>query len=393
MRSTCPLCSSSRLSVCLERPSVPVFQNIRYDSPAAARAAASGRLAITHCDQCGFVFNAAFDTKLAVYTPAYENDQTQSERFRGYLDEIGAGVLASVRDQDKPVVLEVGCGQAAFLKQLAQMEQARFSRFVGFDPAWRGGETPIGLDVRPQLFDSAVVTALGTRIDAVISRHVIEHISEPLAFLHDIRDAIGSRVQPKLMLETPCLEWIVDHDVLFDFFYEHCSYFTADTLRYALARAGYRPLTVRHMFDDQYLWSEAEAAPAAARAALRPEPVGLGRRIREMAGRGEARLGAWRATLAAQRVNGTLALWGAGAKGTTLAALADPDGRLIDCLIDINPRKQGGFTAVTAHPVVSPTEAAARGVRAIVLMNPNYRAEVVELIRAAQLPFTLIDGI
>src|SRR3954447_22137639 len=115
MKSTCPLCSSPRLSVCLERPSVPVFQNIRYDSPAAARTAATGRLAITHCDQCGFVFNAAFDTKLAVYTPAYENDQAQSERFRAYLGEIGAGVLTAVRHQHEPVVLEVGCGQAAFL--------------------------------------------------------------------------------------------------------------------------------------------------------------------------------------------------------------------------------------------------------------------------------------
>ena len=392
MRSTCPLCSSPRLSVCLERPSVPVFQNIRYDSPTAARTAASGRLAITHCDQCGFVFNAAFDTQLAVYTPAYENDQTQSERFRGYLDEIGAGVLTSVRDQDKPVILEVGCGQAAFLKQLAQMEQARFSRFVGFDPAWRGGETPRGLDVRPQLFDSAVVAGLGTRIDAVISRHVIEHISEPLAFLHDIRDALGGRVQPKLMLETPCLEWIVEHDVLFDFFYEHCSYFTADTLRYALARAGYRAVAVRPMFDDQYLWAEAKPSAAAARAAARPEPIGLGQRIAAMARRGEVRLAAWRATLAAQRANGALALWGAGAKGTTLAALADPDGSLIDCLIDINPRKQNAWLAMSAHPVVAPEQAAQRDVRTVLLLNPNYRPEVERLIQEMRLPFVVLDA-
>jgi hypothetical protein len=87
-----------------------------------------------------------------------------------------------------------------------------------------------------------------------------------------------------------------------------------------------------------------------------------------------------------------LALWGAGAKGATLAALADPDGALVDCLIDINPRKQGGFTAVTGHPVVAPEAAAARGVRAVVLMNPNYRAEIVSMIAGAQLPFSLADG-
>src|SRR5262245_22431466 len=142
MTSTCPLCNGSRLSLCLERPSVPVFQNIRYPTASAARAAASGRLAIAHCERCGFVFNAAFDPDLAVYSTAYENDQTQSGHFRGYLNRLGAGVLAAVAGKPDPIVLEVGCGQAAFLKQLAQMPRARYSRFLGFDPAWRGGEVP-----------------------------------------------------------------------------------------------------------------------------------------------------------------------------------------------------------------------------------------------------------
>jgi SAM-dependent methyltransferase len=378
--------------LCLERSSVPVFQNIRYASRQAARAAASGRLAIAHCERCGFVFNAAFDPQLAVYSTAYENDQTLSEHFRGYLNQIGGHVLDAVAGKPEPVVLEVGCGQATFLKQLAQMPQARYSRFLGFDPAWRGGEVPTLVDVQPRLFDAAVVAELRAPIDAVVSRHVIEHISDPVAFLQNVHSALGARAQTKVMLETPCLEWIVERDVLFDFFYEHCSYFTIETLRYALARTGYRALTIERMFDGQYLWAEAEPAPTAAMSAVPPAPSGLGAAITAMGQRGEARLTAWCDALAPHRGHGTLALWGAGAKGATLAALADPDGALIDCLIDINPRKQGGFTAVTGHAIVAPTEAATRGVRAIVLMNPNYRAEVIEMIETAQLPFTLIDG-
>lgn len=393
MASTCPLCRGTRVSVCLERPSVPVFQNIRYPTVAAARAAASGRLAIAHCERCGFVFNAGFDPELAVYSTAYENDQTQSGHFRGYLGQIGAGVLAAVAGKDDAVVLEVGCGQAAFLKQLAQMPQARYSRFLGFDPAWRGGEVPSAVDVRPRLFDAAVVAELRSPIDAVVSRHVIEHIADPVDFLQDIRRAIGTSAQPKLMIETPCLDWIVEHDVLFDFFYEHCSYFTAETLRYALARAGYRALKIERLFDGQYLWAEAEPAPTAAMATPAPAPAGLGAAIAAIGRRGEARLATWCAALAEHRGRGTLALWGAGAKGATLAALADPDATLVDCLIDINPRKQGGFTAVTGHPIVAPADAAARGVRSVVLMNPNYRAEIVAMIDAARLPFTVLDGL
>lgn len=392
MTPACPLCNAPRVALCLERPSVPVFQNIRYPSEAAATAAAAGRLAIAHCERCGFVFNAAFDPQLAVYSAAYENDQTLSEHFRGYLKQIGAGVMAAVDGKPDPMVLEVGCGQAAFLKQLAQLPQARYSRFLGFDPAWRGGDVPTMVEVRPSLFDAEVVADLQAPIDAVVSRHVIEHIADPVGFLQDIRRAIGTTAQPKLMLETPCLEWIVAHDVLFDFFYEHCSYFTPETLRYALARAGWRALKIERMFDGQYLWAEAEPAPGAAIAATPPAPIGLGDAIAAMGRRGEARLAAWCAALEAHRGRGTLALWGAGAKGATLAALTDHDGDLIDCLIDINPRKQGGFVAVTGHPVVAPAEAAARGVRAVVLMNPNYRAEVLDMIETAPLPFTLVDG-
>jgi len=392
MSPTCPLCNSSRVSLCLERPVVPVFQNIRYESAAAARRAASGRLAIAHCERCGFVFNAAFDPTLAVYSAAYENDQTLSGHFRHYLKEIGAGVLAAVADKTDPVVLEVGCGQAAFLKQLAEMPQARYSRFLGFDPAWRGGDVPTMVDVRPRLFDAEVVAQLNSPIDAVVSRHVIEHIADPVGFLLDIRRAIGTNARTKLMLETPSLEWIVRHDVLFDFFYEHCSYFTVDTLRYALARAGYRAIKIEPLFDGQYLWAEAEPTPTAAMAVSPPEPAGLGTAIAQMGRRGAARLAAWTAGLAEHLGCGRLALWGAGAKGATLAALTDTDGALIDCLIDINPRKQGGYTAVTGHPVVAPDTAATRGVRAVVLMNPNYRAEIVDMIETARLPFTIIDG-
>jgi hypothetical protein len=379
--------------LCLERPSVPVFQNVRYPTRQAAKQAATGRLAITECGRCGFVFNAAFDPRLAVYSADYENEQALSERFRGYLDGIAARVLGAVGGERQPVVLEIGCGQASFLKQIAGMPAARFSRFLGFDPAWRGGDTPNQVDVRPRLFDIAVAVELGASIDAVISRHVIEHVAEPVQFLKDIRRAIDASPRPTVMLETPCLEWIIDNDVLFDFFYEHCCYFTIDTLCYALRRAGYHVLGSEHVFDGQYLWAEAEPVAGRIEPAAPPAPLGLGERIRRLGERGAARVATWRDLLLEQRKHGLVALWGAGAKGATLAALIDPAAGLIDCLIDINPRKQGGFIAGTGHPVVSPDDAAARGVRVVLPMNPNYRDEITRLIRDRGLGFRVVEEI
>ena len=86
-----------------------------------------------------------------------------------------------------------------------------------------------------------------------------------------------------------------------------------------------------------------------------------------------------RAESARRRVRalrGKVAVWGAGAKGVTFTNTVDPDGTLVHCVIDINTKKQGGFLPVTAHPIVSPVDAKARGVKSVVIMNPNYRQEI-----------------
>ena len=84
------------------------------------------------------------------------------------------------------------------------------------------------------------------------------------------------------------------------------------------------------------------------------------------------------------------ALWGAGAKGVTFANLIDGSRELIDCVVDLNPLKQGHYLPGTGHPIVSHQALTARGVSTAILMNPNYREENLALIREAGLDVELI---
>ncbi len=88
----------------------------------------------------------------------------------------------------------------------------------------------------------------------------------------------------------------------------------------------------------------------------------------------------WTARLSEQRRIGKVAIWGAGAKGVTFANIVDPNRDLIDCVIDVNPNKQNGFIPGSGHPIVAPAELARRGVTAAMLMNPNYRAENLQIL-------------
>jgi len=99
----------------------------------------------------------------------------------------------------------------------------------------------------------------------------------------------------------------------------------------------------------------------------------------------------WRKRLEEQASRGRIAIWGAGAKGVTLANLADPDCELLDCVVDLNPAKQGKYVPGTGHPILPFESLGERRVEVAILMNPNYREENQRLLYEAGIKTRLIE--
>ena len=99
----------------------------------------------------------------------------------------------------------------------------------------------------------------------------------------------------------------------------------------------------------------------------------------------------WRRQLTALANEGKVALWGAGAKGVTLANLIDPQRELIACVVDLNPDKQGGYLPGTGHPIIAYQDLPQFQVKTCLVMNPNYLEENQALLRSAQLDIVLLD--
>ncbi len=369
--TVCPLCAAPAAPPFLRRDNVPVLQNHTAASAAEARAMPRGALRMAACDACGFVFNSAFDAALLRYGPGYDNTQSHSPAFAAHLDAL-ARYLVRDRGVRGARIVEIGCGQGDFLRRLTEWSGAANSG-VGFDPAYAGECGGGALRFVRGLYgpDNAVPA------DAVVCRHVIEHVADPLALLRTLRAALATSPQARVFFETPDAAWILRHAVPWDFFYEHCSLFSAASLTSAFARAGFRVAEVRHVFAGQYLWLEAGLGePHAADA-----PDGIAALAQDYPAREAAQASAWRDRLARLSATGKIAVWGAGAKGATFASLADPQATAIDCLIDINPAKQGRCVPGTGHPILAPSMLAARGVRHVLPMNPAYHREI-----EAQLP-------
>jgi hypothetical protein len=168
-----------------------------------------------------------------------------------------------------------------------------------------------------------------------------------------------------------------------DFFYEHCSYFTQDSLRFAFERAGFTNVVTRATFAGQYLWATAEYNPAAPRRSQpRRDASALVRAVERYQKYAESNGAALQAKLEQLRAAGPVAIWGAGAKGVTYLNMVDPEADMVDCTADVNPKKQGKFVVGTGHPIVSPEQMVARGVRGVLVMNPVYLDEVRQIMRA-----------
>ena len=377
----CPVCGSPDGSQFLTRPQVPVHQHLLLRSALDAKHLTRGDLKLTFCECCGFVTNTAFDPSKLGYGADYDNSQDCSAMFADYVGDLAAR-LAS-RTRDNAVVVEVGCGKGTFLRRLVEAGKGKITGH-GFDPSYEG---PLE-DLEGRLRFSRGFLAedsLNAPADMIVCRHVIEHVDRPASLLETMRAVLVDSPGARLFLETPSVDWILDHHAIWDFFYEHCSYFGRISLDQLLVRTGFSTVAIEEAFGGQYLWAEAALSMQSV-----PECEALSRRaptanwedelIRNLKGK-----------VAELASNRTLALWGAGAKGITFANLLDPDASLFRCIVDLNPRKQGLFAAGTGHPIVDFTRLAEFGVDTCLVMNPLYLAENRELVGSLHEHIDLVD--
>ena len=383
---TCPVCEGQELSPFLQRNQVPVHQNLVVTTQNAARSVTRGVLDLVACEHCGFIFNRAFDLSRLAYGEDYDNTQSCSAYFDDYLDQLVEDLVVR-QGLNNCTIVEVGCGKGQFLHKLVSFPDANNKGF-GFDPSYVGLDTDLDgqLVFRRCYYDDSCTDVVA---DVVICRHVIEHVPEPMALLRSVRMALKQSPHARVFFETPCVDWILRNKVVWDFFYEHCSLFTKESLSAAFVKAGFTVERVEHVFGGQYLWLEARVTDTVLPAAQsQPETAALAR----VYGKDEEHLNRqWRARLSELKACGNIALWGAGAKGATFANLVDPEGLLIECVVDLNPNKQGRYIPGTGHPIVAPAELAQRHVKSAVLMNPNYRVENLRLLAEADIKLDLID--
>jgi SAM-dependent methyltransferase len=410
-KTTCLVCGSGDLLSFLDLHRAPVYCNVLFPTAAAARKVSRGDLTLAICRRCGHVFNTSFDFRLLEYTDRYENSLHFSPLFREYAETLARELVERHGLRGRRIV-EIACGQGEFLRLLCKLGG---NRGVGYDPSYRdvssrgeapptGEETPADVDDIPVRFVKAYYGAGDEKIaaDFLYCRQALEHVPDPVGFLTVLRDALRGSMAPglsghvaTLFFEVPNSLFSLRDGGIWDFIYEHVSYFCGRSLEACFTRAGFPVQRIWESFGGQFLCLETKWPAACGTVGNFAEVPSPGQLVSYAAGLGNTvrfLVDSWRDRLARLRRNGKrTAIWGAGSKGVTFLNMLNAEDE-ISYVVDINTEKHGMFIAGTGHPVISPDGMAQAPPDLVVCLNPQYRNEIAGMIadRGLEIPVVTV---
>lgn len=292
------------------------------------------------CPSCTHVWNRSFSYDAI----PYENNPNRMFNTGG----IWKGHLAATRDlllkrlPKAPTVVDIGCGEGHFVRGLSDACGGA-GRFVGFD---RNTTPETGRDVEfharyfEPLQDMASINP-----DAVTIRHVLEHLTDPVALVEQLAWGAVSLGKPVwLFAEMPCIDRVFETGRLADFFYEHPSQFTTKSFRTLMERAG-EVVELAHGYDGEVVYALVRLdVPAAMQ-----ERVKAANTFAHEATISRATIRAQMDALA--REGRTVAIWGGTGKAAAFINQFGADAMRFPVVVDSDPDKVGTFVPGTGQEI------------------------------------------
>lgn len=385
----CPNCNASSLTIFYEVEKVPVHSVLLMKTLDEAVNYPRGDIRLGFCHHCGFITNAAFDPSVHEYSAQYEGTQSYSSTFSTFNRRMAERLIERYDLRGKEII-EIGCGQGEFLILLCELGE---NHGIGFDPAY-DNRLPAGFQSKRVDFIADFYSEEYTRYhaDFVCCKMTLEHISTTAEFVSRVRRSIGDRLDTTVFFQVPNATYVLQDVAFWDIYYEHCSYFTASSLRYLFDQCGFEVLDTHTEYDNQYLTIEARPTnKSSGRAESNIDVAQIWQDVERFTERCRHNLQQWQARLTAYQQSGKrVVLWGGGSKAVAfLTTLNVRDA--VGYAVDINPNKHGTFLAGTGHEVVGPDFLGTYQPDVVIVMNPIYCAEIQQTLQKMGIMPTMIS--
>jgi len=332
----------------------------------------TGDIVLAVCRGCGFIFNAAWDSQRTVYSDQYEETQGFSPTFNTFNHAIAEELVSNYNIRGK-TVLEIGCGKGEFLSLICKLGG---NRGIGYDPSFVPARQRSEQDVR---FVREFFTEGTNEVapDLLCCKMTLEHIGQTHRFLASVR-SVANRKDSVIFFQVPDVDRILKEGAFWDVYYEHCSYFSATSLKHLFTGTGFAVQRIWTGYDGQYLMMV--TSPEEHGSDVTPgDADGVAAMIRmsgSFAAAAACSRAAWLSRLRNWAAVGQrTVLWGSGSKAVAfLTTLGVHDE--VEHAVDINPYRVGKYLPGTGQRIVAPAFLREYRPDNVVIMNPVYRDEV-----------------
>jgi SAM-dependent methyltransferase len=320
------------------------------------------------------------------YTAQYEDQQSYSPTFNAFAKQLADQLTEQFNLRDKDI-LEIGCGKGDFLRLLCS---SGGNRGTGIDPSISRRQ----IDEARNNFIKWIPQALEAAhsqfpADFVCCRHTLEHIHNVKDFARLIREVIGDR-DTALFVEVPDTRRVLADCAFEDIYYEHCSYFTADSLAFLLRAADFEITREYRAYADQYLMVEARPAKSGPKFKTEKSvsPAEILTLTENFSLAVERQKNYWNQIFDEYR-DQPIALWGSGSKCVSFLSSLRPNLELIT-LVDINPHRHGKFLPGSGLEIRDPVKLSEVQPQLIVAMNSIYLEEIQATLSELSVSGTLL---
>jgi SAM-dependent methyltransferase len=367
---------------------MPVSVGIQWPSPEEARSCPKGDLHLAFCHSCGFIWNRSFDPDWLEYSQRYDNSLDFSPVFQSYARDLARRLINNYGIRQKQVV-EIGCGKGYFLTLLCE-EGANHG--IGFDPSYEGARVRSpAADRITYIQDFFGEKYTSHRCDLICCRHVFEHIPDPAGFLQVVRRTIRDR-QSIVYFEMPNVRFLLENPSIWDIIYEHCNYFSRESLAYVFLNCGFDVLRIEEAYGGQFLSIEARLSVQQVNVEAHPDLSGLAAAVHRFNDEVRARSRTWQSRFDQfQAECRRVVVWGGGAKAVSFLNMLKVGG-VVSYVVDINPHKQGLYLPGSGQKIVPPDFLREFQPSCVILMNPIYRQEIEGQLRELGVTAEVLDA-
>jgi len=248
IQATCPACSYHVAVTFIDPYTQPLVAVAWPESESEAKQMKRLPLSFVRCVDCGHVYNKDFTYEEVPYSKKPNLMFNKGITWTSHLVQTADMLLGYLKEGS--TVVEIGCGEGHLIRHMAKKRSD--CQFVGFDPN-ASFETDGLFEGRNELFvPEQHLEEL--RPDLIISRHVMEHLINPLGFLQSIQfNASRHDLRMRIYIETPCIDRALETGRVADFYFEHNSHFTTGSFTRMIQRTSNEIDVLTHSYNREVI--------------------------------------------------------------------------------------------------------------------------------------------